>query len=160
MVSAMSQITKKIKLGTLTTNLNFYEPSVLASLISMVDNLSEGRLLLGIGSGANQTDLESINSLEKENYKIMLESYQIIKKLLLSKNQVRLKSKNFYVSTKKTGNKYLGLGYFNNLYKNREDLEIIMPALNQGSYNVEICSKNCWSIVISNFCSEKLSRII
>ena len=54
----------------------------------MVDNLSEGRLLLGIGSGANQTDLESINSLEKENYKIMLESYQIIKKLLLSKTKL------------------------------------------------------------------------
>ena len=33
-----------------------------------------------------------------------------------------------------------------------------MPALNQGSYNVEICSKNCWSIVISNFCSEKIVK--
>ncbi len=156
MVSALSQITSKIKLGTLTTNLNFYNPSVLAGLIAMVDNLSEGRLILGIGSGANQTDLEAINSLEAENYKIMLESHKIIMELLERKDLVEIKSENFYVSTKKSGNKYLGLGFFNSLYQNRQNLEIIMPALNQGSYNVEVCSKNCWSIIISNFCSEEI----
>ena len=51
MVSTLSKLTKNIKLGTLTTNLNFYNPSVAASLISMVDNLTKGRLILGIGSG-------------------------------------------------------------------------------------------------------------
>ena len=50
----------------------------------------------------------------------------------------------------------LGLGYFNKLYKNRKNLEIIMPALGKNSYNVELCAKNKWSIVISNFCSDEL----
>ena len=33
-ISAMSKVTNKIKLGSLTTNLTFYHPSVLASHIS------------------------------------------------------------------------------------------------------------------------------
>ena len=31
-----------------------------------------------------------------------------------------------------------------------------MPALNENSYNVKLCAKNEWSIVISNFCSEEI----
>ena len=31
-----------------------------------------------------------------------------------------------------------------------------MPVLNENSYNVKLCAKNKWSIVISNFCSEEI----
>ena len=31
-----------------------------------------------------------------------------------------------------------------------------MPALNKNSYNVKLCAKNQWSIVVSNFCSEEI----
>ena len=52
------------------------------------------------------------------------------------------------------GNEELGLGYFNGLYKDRNDLEIVMPALNEKFLQRKI--KNEWSIVISNFCSEEI----
>ena len=156
MVSALSKLTKNIKLGSLTTNLNFYMPSVVASMISMADNLSNGRLILGIGSGANMSDIESIGFDEKNNHAISLEIQKIIEKLFLSKDLVNIESENFKVSTEKFGNKELGLGYFNKLYKERNDLEIIMPALNENSYNVKLCAKNKWSIMISNFCSEEI----
>ena len=139
MVATLAKLTKKIKLGTLTTNLNFYNPAVVAALVSIADNLSEGRLILGVGSGANMSDIEAI-----------------VKKLLKSDSLVNIESENFKVSTKKFGNKDLGLGYFNDLYNKREDLDIIMPALNANSYNVKLCAKNKWSIVISNFCSEEI----
>ena len=47
MVSALSRITNKINLGTLTTNLNF-KPATIAAIISQVDNLVKGRLMLGL----------------------------------------------------------------------------------------------------------------
>ena len=155
MASSLSTITRNIQLGTLTMNLNFYHPSVAASLISLADNLSKGRLILGIGCGANQTDIESIGGLNNNNYEVMLESYNIIKKILIN-NKNFIKSKNFLISTKKTKNKNLGLGYFNGLYNQRKNLEIIMPALNPGSYNVKLCATNKWSIAISNFCSDNV----
>ncbi len=156
MVSTLSKLTKNIKLGTLTTNLNFYNPSVAASLISMVDNLTKGRLILGIGSGANQTDIEAIGNLEKNNYQIMLESYDLIKKILNSDGFVNFTTENYKLSTIKTGKKELGLGFFNKLHKNRRNLEVIMPVLNKGSYNVKVCAQNNWSIAISNFCSDEI----
>ena len=156
MVAALSKLTKNIKLGTLTTNLNFYKPAVISSLISLADNICKGRLILGIGCGANRTDVEAIDYLDKDNHAIMLETMDIIKKTLENSNFADINTKNFKVSTKKTGNEELGLGYFNGLFNNRKDLEIIMPALNENSYNVKICAKNNWSIAISNFCSNKI----
>ena len=154
MVSALSCLTEKIKLGTLTTNLNFYKPAVIAAMIAMADNLSKGTLLLGIGSGANMSDIEAINSEDINNHAITIETIEIIKELLNSKDLVNIQSENFKVATKKFGNKDLGLGYFNQLYEERNNLEVLMPVLNANSYNVKLCAKNNWSIVISNFCSE------
>jgi hypothetical protein len=156
MVATLAKLTKNIKLGSLTTNLNFYNPAVIAALVSMADNLSQGRLILGIGCGANMSDIEAINSIDKNNHALTLEIENILQALLKSENLVNIKSENFNVSTKNYGNENLGLGYFNKLYKNRNDLEIVMPALNANSYNVKLCAKNNWSIVISNFCSEKI----
>lgn len=156
MVSSLSKLTKKIKLGTLTTNLNFHNPAIVAAMISMADNLSKGRLILGIGSGANMSDIESIGFAEKNNHEITLEIQKIIEKLFISKSLIEINSKNYNVSTKKYGDEELGLGYFNSLYNDRNNLEIVMPALNENSYNVKLCAKNGWSIVISNFCSEEI----
>ena len=156
MVSALSRITKKINLGTLTTNLNFFKPATIAAIISQVDNLTKGRLLLGVGSGANRSDVEAVDMLEKDNHKIMLETLDILKKIFFSMSDINIKTENFLVTTKNSINKELGLGYFNKLYKERKNLEILMPALNKNSYNVKLCAKNEWGIVISNFCSDEI----
>jgi hypothetical protein len=156
MAAQISAVTKKIKLGTLTVNLNFYNPALLSGLIATVDNMSKGRLILGIGSGSNQCDLEAQNLIKRDNFNLMLEELSIIKKIFKHKNLLKIKSKNFLISTKKMGNKELGLGYFNKLYRNRQNLEIVMPALNYNSKNVKICAKNKWSIVISNFCKDSI----
>ena len=117
----------------------------------MVDNLSKGRLILGIGSGANNSDKEAVGLLDTKGHELTLESLKIIKKILYSKNFDRYKTKNYFVSVKKNKNSKLGLGYFNKLYKDKSNLDIIMPALGKNSFNVKLCAKNEWSIVISNF---------
>ena len=106
MVATLAKLTKKIKLGTLTTNLNFYNPAVVAALVSIADNLSEGRLILGVGSGANMSDIEAINSIDRNNHALTLEIEAIVKKLLKSDSLVNIESENFEEvkndSTKKT----------------------------------------------------------
>ena len=62
MISAVSSITKNIKLGSLTTNLNFYHPAVLASQISMIDNLIKGKLCHPSSCGKNAGTYECIIS--------------------------------------------------------------------------------------------------
>ena len=150
--ASLALLTKKIKLGTLTTNLNFYHPSILAAQIALIDNLSKGRLILGVGSGSNRSDVELNNLIDENNYLLSLEVLEIVKKLLVAKGLINITSKNFKISSKIFGSKTLGLGYFDNLFDNRKNLECIMPALNPNSRNVKNCAKKGWGIVISNFC--------
>ena len=85
----------------------------MASHISLVDNMCKGRLKLGIGSGSNISDVESVDLINDNNREKMFEILLLIKKLFKSRKLVNFKTKNFKVSTIKKGNKNLGLGYYN-----------------------------------------------
>jgi alkanesulfonate monooxygenase SsuD/methylene tetrahydromethanopterin reductase-like flavin-dependent oxidoreductase (luciferase family) len=51
LLAAVSQRTRKIKLGSLVTNVNLRNPALLAKITSSLDNLCGGRLILGLGTG-------------------------------------------------------------------------------------------------------------
>ncbi|MEM0074969.1 MAG: TIGR03619 family F420-dependent LLM class oxidoreductase [Conexivisphaerales archaeon] len=59
-LSYLAAITKKIKLGTGVIPLPLRNPVILAKQASTLDNLSGGRLLLGVGIGAYREEFESI----------------------------------------------------------------------------------------------------
>ena len=50
--------TDTIRLGTLVTPITLRPPSVLAKIVSTLDNLSGGRVLLGVGAGSSQTEFD------------------------------------------------------------------------------------------------------
>jgi alkanesulfonate monooxygenase SsuD/methylene tetrahydromethanopterin reductase-like flavin-dependent oxidoreductase (luciferase family) len=50
--------TERIQLGPMVSPLTFYEPAVLGRIALAVDELSEGRLLLGVGTGWYQAEHE------------------------------------------------------------------------------------------------------
>jgi alkanesulfonate monooxygenase SsuD/methylene tetrahydromethanopterin reductase-like flavin-dependent oxidoreductase (luciferase family) len=54
--------TRRIQIGVMVSPMTFYEPAVLARMAASVDQLSEGRLILGVGAGWNQ--------LEHERYEV------------------------------------------------------------------------------------------
>jgi alkanesulfonate monooxygenase SsuD/methylene tetrahydromethanopterin reductase-like flavin-dependent oxidoreductase (luciferase family) len=51
--------TESIELATMVSPITFYEPGILARLAIGVDQLSKGRLLLGVGAGWNPTEHEA-----------------------------------------------------------------------------------------------------
>jgi alkanesulfonate monooxygenase SsuD/methylene tetrahydromethanopterin reductase-like flavin-dependent oxidoreductase (luciferase family) len=50
-VSALSQLTRRMRLGTYVLCNQFRHPSMLAKMAATLDNISEGRLDLGLGAG-------------------------------------------------------------------------------------------------------------
>ena len=50
------------------------------------------------------------------------------------------------------------MGYYNPLYNSRNNLEIVVPALNPNSRNVKNAAAKKWTIVISNFCSDDIVK--
>ena len=51
LLTLMAQATTRLRLGTCVTNPATREPSVTASTLAVLDELSEGRMVLGIGRG-------------------------------------------------------------------------------------------------------------
>eukprot|EP01035_Chromulina_nebulosa_P010242 gene10242-13768_t len=61
--------TKTIKLGTGVLPLPLYHPVMAASHIALLDHLTEGRLILGVGTGALGSDFEASSSQVANNRK-------------------------------------------------------------------------------------------
>ena len=83
-LSVLSKQTKTIRLGTMVTCNSFRNPSLLAKMAATLDNISEGRLELGIGAGVQENEhtaygypfLSPNDRIERLN-----EAVEIIKKL-------------------------------------------------------------------------------
>ena len=58
--------TKRMKLGTGVVNLPYHHPAVIAAHAALLDHLSEGRLLLGVGPGGLPSDFELFGVTDSE----------------------------------------------------------------------------------------------
>jgi alkanesulfonate monooxygenase SsuD/methylene tetrahydromethanopterin reductase-like flavin-dependent oxidoreductase (luciferase family) len=58
LLSYLAAGTDKIRLGTCVTPIPFRSPAMLAKIVSSVDNLSNGRVILGVGAGWHRPEFE------------------------------------------------------------------------------------------------------
>jgi F420-dependent oxidoreductase-like protein len=83
-LSALSRITEFIRLGTMVTCNSFRNPALLAKMAATLDNISDGRLELGIGAGVQKNEHNAYGfpfSFSKARVERMGEAVAIIKKM-------------------------------------------------------------------------------
>ena len=56
MLSALAAVTKRVEIGTLVICTGFRYPAVLASMANTIDEISNGRLILGLGAGYHEPE--------------------------------------------------------------------------------------------------------
>ena len=59
MLSSLAAVTGRVQLGTIVLCLPFRNPAVLAKMADTLDEVSGGRLILGIGAGWNQPEFDA-----------------------------------------------------------------------------------------------------
>src|SRR2546430_3442516 len=82
MLSALAQRTKKIRLGTAISILTFHDPRRIAETYSMVDMMSGGRLVFGVGSGYLAHEFVGYGKEGKEKRDRFNENLDIVKRLM------------------------------------------------------------------------------
>src|SRR5216117_2883745 len=82
MLSALAQRTKRIRLGTAISILTFHDPRRIAETYSMVDMMSAGRLVFGVGSGYLVHEFVGYDSNPKEKRDRFNENLDIVKRLM------------------------------------------------------------------------------
>ncbi len=81
-LSALAQRTKKIRLGTAISILTFHDPRRIAETYSMLDMMSGGRFVFGVGSGYLAHEFIGYGNEPKEKRDRFNENLDIVKRLM------------------------------------------------------------------------------
>ena len=73
-IATLLGVTSRMKVGTAVVNLRHTHPVVVASNAAMLDNLFEGRFILGIGAGILRSDAEALGLLDADRNAMFAEA--------------------------------------------------------------------------------------
>ena len=82
MLAALAASTERIALGPLVAATSFHNPAMLAKMAATVDEISGGRLILGLGAGWNETEYRAFGFPFDRRISRFAEAFTIIRSLL------------------------------------------------------------------------------
>ena len=77
-IAAAAERTKRIKLGTGVNSLPYHHPLILADRIVLLDHLTEGRMMFGVGPGQLTSDASMLGIDPDEQRRMMEESFDVV----------------------------------------------------------------------------------
>lgn len=81
-LAAVAAITERVEIGPLVAALPFHNPALLAKQAATVDEISGGRLVLGIGAGWNQLEFRAFGLPFDRRVDRFAEGFEILRRLL------------------------------------------------------------------------------
>jgi len=81
-LAALGEATSKVELGPLVAATSFHAPAMLAKMAATVDEISGGRLILGLGAGWNEPDYTAFGFPYDQRVSRFEEAFTIIRTLL------------------------------------------------------------------------------
>jgi probable F420-dependent oxidoreductase len=81
-LAALAAITSRVELGPLVTPLGFHNPAVLARQAAAVDEISGGRLILGVGAGWYEPEFRAFGVPYADRFARFEEAFTILRTLL------------------------------------------------------------------------------
>jgi alkanesulfonate monooxygenase SsuD/methylene tetrahydromethanopterin reductase-like flavin-dependent oxidoreductase (luciferase family) len=81
-LSAVAAITSRVEIGPLVLCTNFRNPGLIAKMAATVEEISGGRLILGLGAGWHQPEYEAFGFPYEERFGRFVEAFTIIRTLL------------------------------------------------------------------------------
>lgn len=81
-LAALAAVTERIELGPLVAATPFHPPAVLAKMAATIDEISGGRLILGLGVGWNRVEFDAFGLPFERRFERFGEAFTIIRTLL------------------------------------------------------------------------------
>ena len=81
-LAALAAATERVRLGPLVACTAFHPPGILARMAASVDEVSSGRLVLGIGAGWNETEFRAFGIPYDRRVSRFEEAFEIVRRLV------------------------------------------------------------------------------
>ena len=91
-IAVAAERTRHIRLGTGVVSLSYHNPLWVAERIVLLDHLTRGRVMLGVGPGSLPTDAAMIGVAQAETRELMEQSVDVMLQLLRSDEPVTFKN--------------------------------------------------------------------
>src|SRR5262245_55014551 len=82
MLAALAEATRRVEIGTLVVCNSFRHPAILAKMATAADEISHGRLILGVGAGWNEPEYKAFGLPFDHRVDRFEEALQILRPLL------------------------------------------------------------------------------
>jgi probable F420-dependent oxidoreductase len=82
LLSALAAVTSRVRLGPLVACASFHPPGLIAKMAATVDDVSGGRLILGLGAGWNETEYRAFGLPYDHRVSRFEESFEIVRRAL------------------------------------------------------------------------------
>ena len=82
LLAAIAAMTTRVEMGPLVTPLGFYNPAVLAKKAATVDEVSGGRLIVGVGAGWYEPEFRAYGVPHADRFARFEEAFAILRTLL------------------------------------------------------------------------------
>ena len=81
-LAAIAAVTSRVEIGPLVASTSFHEPAVLAKMALTIEEISGGRLILGLGAGWNETEYRAFGFPFDHRISRFEEAFTIVRTLL------------------------------------------------------------------------------
>jgi probable F420-dependent oxidoreductase len=82
LMAGLAAVTERVQVGPLVACTAFHPPPVLAKMAATVDEISGGRLVLGLGAGWNEPDFRAFGLPFDHRASRFVEAFEIVRRLL------------------------------------------------------------------------------
>ena len=148
-IATLLDATKQMKVGTAVANLPFSHPAIVASNAAMLDNLFEGRFILGIGAGVLPSDAEAMGILGADRQAMFVEAIDQVLAIWTGNAPYDIKGKFWNISTVKTNWPEVGTGSIVKPYQKPHPF-IVGTASDPNSKGMIALGQRGWGPVSSN----------
>jgi alkanesulfonate monooxygenase SsuD/methylene tetrahydromethanopterin reductase-like flavin-dependent oxidoreductase (luciferase family) len=82
LLAALAAVTERVRVGPLVACTSFHPPGLLAKMAATVDEISGGRLVLGLGAGWNEIEYRAFGLPYDHRVSRFEESFEIVRRML------------------------------------------------------------------------------
>jgi alkanesulfonate monooxygenase SsuD/methylene tetrahydromethanopterin reductase-like flavin-dependent oxidoreductase (luciferase family) len=149
-LASLAHDTKRIKLGSGTINMPNSHPANVAAQVAMIDNMLEGRFIMGISPGGLMSDAEVFGNYEKDRNAMFVECIDMVLKIWEGEPPYNLKGQFWEVSTERTMIREIGQGAILRPYQ-KPHPPIVGTVVAPYSKGVTAMGERGWGPISANF---------